>query len=167
VSQITALRASLAAALMSGLLAAGGCSPSPRCPPGAPCPMVMPRVTFTPTVNGQPVFRRSGSPPRYHVRPGERLVLKVAVTVPRHFTVTALWFGISTGILGGGPNGTGSMHPILAHYRQPLSAGSHTFWLRWRVPKRRARTTLYLVTAWSGQPPPGNVEQFVAQLMLH
>jgi hypothetical protein len=121
VNQITALRASLAVALMSGLVVAGGCSSSPNCPPGAPCPETMPRVTFTPTVNGQPAVRpRTGGPHRYHVRPGERLVVKVAVTVPRHLTVTALWFGISTGILGGGPNGTGSMHPILAHYRQPL-----------------------------------------------
>lgn len=127
----------------------------------------MPRVIFTPTVNGQSaVLPGNGSPPRYHVRPGERLVVKVVVTVPRHLTVTALWFGISTGILGGGPNGTGSMHPVLAHYRQPLSAGSHTFGLRWRVPKRRSRATLYLTTAWSGHPP-GNVEQFVAQLMLN
>jgi hypothetical protein len=129
--------------------------------------MVMPRVTFTPTVNGQPaVLPKNGSPARYHVRPGERLVVKVAVTVPRHFTVTALWFGISTEILGGGPDGTNSMHPLLAHYRQPLSAGSHTFVLRWHVPKRRSRTAFYLTTAWSGQPPPGNGGQFVAQLIL-
>jgi hypothetical protein len=103
VSQITAVRASLAAALVSGLVVAGGCSSSPRCPPGASCPMVIPRVMFTPTVNGQPaVLPKNGSPPRYHVRPGERLVVKVVVTVPRHFTITALWFGISTGVLGGG-----------------------------------------------------------------
>lgn len=123
---------------------------------------------FTPTFNGQPaVLPANGSPPRHHVRPGERLVVKVAVTVPQHFTVTALWFGISTGMLGGGPNGTGSMHPILAHYRQPLSAGSHTFGLRWRIPEHHSGTRLYLVTAWSGHPPPGNVGQFVAQLVLH
>jgi hypothetical protein len=168
VSQIRALRVSVAAALMSGLVVAGGCSSSPNCPPGAPCPETMPRVTFIPTVNGQSaVLPGNGSLPRYHVRPRERLVVKVAVTVPRHLTVTALWFGISTGILGGGPDGTGSMHPILAHYRHPLSAGLHIFGLRWRVPKRRSRSTLYLITAWSGHSPPGNVEQFVAQLMLN
>jgi hypothetical protein len=167
VIQITTLRASLAAALMSGLVLAGGCSSSPRCPSGASCPMVMPRVTFTPTVNGQPAVLKNGRPPRYHVRLGERLVVRVAVTVPRHLTVTALWFGISTGTLGGGPNGTGSMHPILAHYRQLLSAGTHTFGLRWRVPKGRSGTSLYLVTAWSGPPPPGTSGQAVAQLTLN
>jgi hypothetical protein len=161
------LRIGPVAALLAGVVAAAGCSSPSGCPPGAPCPMAMPRVTFTPTINGQlAVLPKDGSPPRYHVRPGEHLVMKVAVTVPGHLTVTALWFGISTGILGGGPDGTGSMHPILASYRQPLSAGSHTFGLRWRVPERRSGTSLYLITAWSGHSPPGNAEQFVAQLIL-
>jgi hypothetical protein len=128
----------------------------------------MPRVTFVPTVNGRlAVLPKDGSSPSYHVRPGEHLVMSVAVTVPRHLTVTALWFDISTGTLGGGPNGTGSMHPILAHYRQPLSAGSHTFGLRWRIPTRRSGTSFYLVTAWSSRRPPGNAGQFVAQLVLN
>jgi hypothetical protein len=128
--------------------------------------MTMPRVTFTPAINGHlAVLPKDGSPARYHIHPGEHLAMKVTVTVPRHLAITALWFGISTGILGGGPNGTGSMHPILAHYHQPLSAGSHTFGLHWRIPERRSGTSLYLITAWNGHPPPGNVEQFVAQLI--
>jgi hypothetical protein len=154
-------------ALLAGVIAAAGCSSPSACPPGAPCPEAMPRVMFTPAINGKLAApRKDGHVPSYRVRPGEHLAMTVAVTVPRHLTITELWFGISTGIVGGGPNGTGSMHPILAHYRQTLSAGTHTLGLRWRIPYRRSGTSLYLVTAWSGQPPPGNVAQPVAQLTL-
>jgi hypothetical protein len=137
--------------------------PAWRILPAAP----LPRVTFIPAINGKSAApRKDGHAPSYRVRPGERLIMRVTVTVPSHLTLTALWFGISTGIVGGGSNGTGSMHPILAHYRQPLSTGSHTFGLRWRVPKRRSGTSLYLVTSWSSRHPPANVGQFVAQLIL-
>ena len=51
----------------------------------------------------------------------------------------------------------GRMNPILAHYRQPLSAGSHTFGLRWRVPHRRSGAGLYLVFAWSSHQPPTRI----------
>jgi hypothetical protein len=162
------LRITLVAAFLAGVFAAVGCSSSSGCPPGAPCVPVMPRVTFAPTINGQvAALSKYEGPPKYHLRPGEHLVMSVAVTVPRHLTVTGLWFGISTGILGEGQNGTGSMHPILAHYRQPLSAGTHTFELRWRIPKRRSGASLFLVTAWSSHYPPANVAQFVAQLILN
>lgn len=160
------LRASLVAALMGGALAVAGCASSPRCPPGASCPAIVPRVTFIPTINGKSAaLREDGHVPSYRVRPGEYLVMSVAVTVPKHLTVTALWFGISTGILGGGPGGTGSMRPILAHYRQPLPAGSHRFSLRWRVPARRSGPTLYLVTTWSSRHPPATVGQAIATLI--
>jgi hypothetical protein len=163
------LRAGPMVALLAGVLAAAGCSSPSRCPPGASCPPPqLPRVTFTPTVNGKVAARREdGHVPSYRIRPGEYLAMTVAVTVPRHLMVTELWFGISTGILGGGPNGTGSMHPILAHYRQPLSAGTYMLGLRWRVPKRRSGTRLDLVTSWSSRHPPANVGQFVAQLILN
>jgi hypothetical protein len=162
------LRTGPIVALLAGAFAAAGCSSPSRCPPGASCPPPpLPRVTFTPTVNGKVAARRKdGHAPSYRVRPGEHLAMTVAVTVPRHLTITELWFGISTGILGGGPNGTGSMHPIVAHYRQPLSAGTHMLGLRWRVPKRRSGTRLDLVTSWSSRHPPANVGQFVAQLIL-
>jgi hypothetical protein len=168
VSQITIPRAPTAAALTFALLAAAACSSSPRCSPGPSCPPpLLPRVTFIPAINGKSAApRKDGHAPSYRVRPGERLIMRVTVTVPSHLTLTTLWFGISTGIVGGGSNGTGSMHPILAHYRQPLSTGSHTFGLRWRVPKRRSGTSLYLVTSWSSRHPPANVGQFVAQLIL-
>jgi hypothetical protein len=132
---IPALRTSLAAAVAAGVLAAGSCSSSAGCPPGAPCPASAPRVIFGAAINGKSTAPpKAGTLPSYRVRPGEYLVVRVAVTVPRHVRVTDLSFGISKGTWGGGPNGTGGMNPILAHYRQPLSAGSHTFGLRWRNP---------------------------------
>jgi hypothetical protein len=163
------LRTGPMVALLAGVFAVSGCSSSPRCPPGASCPPPpLPRVTFIPTVNGKVAApREDGHVPSYRVRPGEHLAITVAVTVPRQLTVTELWFGISTGVVGGGPNGTGSMHPILAHYRQPLSAGTRMLRLRWRVPERRSGTSLYLITSWSSRHPPANVGQFVTQLMLN
>lgn len=158
----------MAAALMFALLAAA-CSSSPRCPPGASCPPPpLPRVTFISAINGKSAApRKDGHVPSYRARPGEHLMMRVTVIVPKHLTVTALWFGISTGILGGGASGTGSMHPILAHYRQPLPTGSHTFSLPWRVPEGRSGTSLDLVTSWSSRQPPANVGQFVAQLTVN
>ena len=47
------------------------------------------RVSFAP--------RKDGHVPSYRVRPGEHLVMRIAVTVPKHVKITALWFGISAG----------------------------------------------------------------------
>jgi hypothetical protein len=153
--------------LAMACLGLGGCSSRSDCPPGAKCPAVVPRVTFAPTINGKFASpRKDGHVPGYRVSPGEHLAVRVAVTVPRNLRITELWFGISTGILGGGRNGTATMHPILTHYRQPLFAGSHAFEFRWHIPDRPSGTNLYLVTAWVSQQPPGNVSQFVAQLKL-
>lgn len=158
-------RISLVAALAVGVLAAGGCSSSTRCPPGAPCLATAPRVTFTPTINGKTaVPRKDGHAPSYRVRPGEHLVMRVTVTVPRHVRVTALRFGISNGSVLGGQNGTAGMNSILAHYRQPLLAGSHTFGLRWRIPRHRSGSRMYLVAAWSSRSPPATVSQILAKL---
>jgi hypothetical protein len=63
---IAVLRTSLAAALVAGVFAAGGCSASPPCPPGASCPPPpMPEVRFIPTINGKSVV------PGYPVRPSD------------------------------------------------------------------------------------------------
>lgn len=159
---IPVLRTSLVTAMVAGAIAAGGCSPAPRCPPGASCPSPpLPKVTFATTINGKP---GEGRIPSYRVRPGENLVMRVAVTVPRHFRLTSLAFGISTGSWGG-PNGTGGMNPILAHYHQPLSAGSHTFSMRWRVPHRRSGASLYLTFGWSSHQPNATVAGAAAQLI--
>lgn len=161
------MRVGPVAALVAGLLAATGCSSPPRCPPGASCPPTAPNVTFIPTVNGVSFApRKDGHVPRYRVRPGEHLVMRVAVTVPQHLTITVLWLGISTGTWGGGPDGPTGMDPILAHYTLPLSAGSHTFGLRWRIPHRRPGTSLYLTYAWSSHRPDASVSGPIAALAL-
>ena len=51
------------------------------------------------------------------VRPGEDLVMRVAVTVPKHVRVMALWFGISTRTRGSGPPDGGQMAKHLARHR--------------------------------------------------
>lgn len=161
------MRAGSVAALVTGVLAVGGCSSPPRCPTSASCPAIAPRVTFIPTVNGVSFApRKDGHVPRYRVRPGEHLVMRVVVTVPQHVRVMALWFGISTGTWGSGPNGLTGMNPILAHYTLPLSTGSHTFGLRWRIPHRRPGTSLYLTYAWSSHQPDASVEGPIATLAL-
>jgi hypothetical protein len=149
-------------------LAAGGCSSPPRCPPGASCPAIAPKLTLTPTIDGKSAaVRKDGHVPSYRVRPGQDLVMHIAVTVPKNVRVTALWLGISQGTWGNGPEGPIGMSPILAHYRQPLAAGSHTFGLRWRVPQRRSGASLYLIFAWSSHQPPASVSGPVAHLILN
>jgi hypothetical protein len=58
------------------------------------------------------------------------------------------------------------MKPVLAHYRQLLTAGPHPFVLHWRVPERRAGATVYLTFTWSGSQPPAEVAGPVAVLRL-
>jgi len=58
------------------------------------------------------------------------------------------------------------MNPILAHYTLPLSAGSHTFGLYWRIPHRHGGTSLYLTYGWSSHQPDASVEGPVATLAL-
>jgi hypothetical protein len=124
-------------------------------------------VTFTPAINGVPAaFRADGHVHDYRVHPGEYLAMRIAVAVPEHVTITALWFGISAGTWGTGPDGRPvGMHPILAHYNQPLPAGSHTFGLRWRIPAHRT-ASLYLTYTWSSRQPPASVAGPVARLIL-
>jgi hypothetical protein len=136
--------------------------------PGAKHPMIAPEVAFIPTINGKTaVPRRDGNVPSYRVRSGESLMMRVTMIVPEHVTVTALWFGISTGTWSCGPRGRPvGMDPILAHYQQPLSAGSHTFGLRWDVPKHRSGASVYLSYAWSSPQPPARVAGPIATLIL-
>jgi hypothetical protein len=124
-------------------------------------------VTFTPVMNGRPaLLRKDGHVPSYRVRPGRDLVMSVAVTVPKHLRLTALWLGISTGTWGNGPGGrpTG-MRPILVHSGRPLSTGVHTFGLRWRIPKHRSGS-VYLTMAWTSRQPSASVSGPVARLVL-
>jgi hypothetical protein len=150
----------------TGAFVTGGCSSPPRCPSGALCPAAVPRVTFTPAVTGKVAApRTNGQVPGYRVHPGEYLVMRIRVTVPDHVTVTGLWFGLSAGTWGGGRNGPAGMNPILAHCTQPLSAGSHTFDLRWRIAGRRAMAARYLTYTWFSYQPPAAVSGPVAQLI--
>jgi hypothetical protein len=160
---ISVLRACLVAAFLAGVLAAGGCTSS-GC--YGPCPPpIGPQLTYVMTINGQTAsLLKHGHVPSYHVRPGERLVMRVAVIVPRNVTVTALWLGIFKGCFGGGMNGTGCMEPILTHSRQPLPAGSHIFGLRWRVPERLPSSGLFLGISWSSRHPQGGEARALAQL---
>jgi hypothetical protein len=145
--------------------AATGCI-QPPCPPGASCPAIVPDVTFTAAINGTSgAIGNDGYAPRYQVRPDEYLAIRVAVTVPDHVKVTALWFGISDGSYGDGPEGPTGMNPILTHYSQPLSAGSYMFGFWWRIPQRRPGASLYLAFAWSSYC--ASVQGPVAQLILN
>lgn len=131
-------------------------------------PAIVPPVKFVPD-NGKPAVPREGDRvvPGYRVNPGEDLPMRVEVVVPEHVTVTGLWFGISTGTWSPGTDGrpTG-MSPVLANYRHPLAAGSHTFTLRWRVPDHPPAARLYLSFAWSSHQPPANVAGPIALFVL-
>ena len=96
------------------------------------------------------------------------MVINVVVGVPGRARVSALWLGISTGTVGGGPNGPTGVDPVLVHSRRMLTAGRHSFTLRWRTPaKTRPGSRLYLAAAWaSRQPPSFSTEQLIAHLVL-
>jgi hypothetical protein len=154
--------AALAVAIPLGLSSASRTEVDRPAPPP-------PKVMFATAINGQLALQpKDGSPPKYHVSPGERLSIRIAVTVPRHTQLTALWLGISSGTWGSGQNGypTG-MNPILAHSSKPLSAGLHTFKLHWRIPENRPGGDLYLTTTWSSHRPPVSVARAIAVLALH
>ncbi|MGH3121806.1 MAG: hypothetical protein ACRDND_12390 [Streptosporangiaceae bacterium] len=124
-------------------------------------------MTFAVTVNGRPAAP-SRNLPRLDIRAGRLVVISVTVAVPKRARVSALWLGISTGTVGGGTNGPTGVDPILVHSRQVLTAGPHSFRLRWRAPATiRPGSRLYLAAEWaSRQPPTFNAEQLIAHLVL-
>ena len=101
------LRTALIPVISSGMLAAAGCSAQPACAATAACPAPpTPPLTFAISINGHSALHaRIGRLVRYHVRPGQELLVAVAVNVPRHLTLTGLWLGISTGTIGNDPEG--------------------------------------------------------------
>jgi hypothetical protein len=112
------------------------------------------RLSLTMAVNGQSrheTWPHDASRPisRFVIAPGRHLSITVDVNVPAHARVNGLWLGINKGSLGylRGHRPIG-MHPILAHSRQTLTAGSHTFRMRWTAPAG-LRRGLYLAVAWS------------------
>jgi len=130
-----------------------------------------PGLSYTVTVNGQTraVPATAGGRPLFTVIPGERLTMTVEVTVPRPRAMTALWLGITNGLLSPRPDGPADMSPILAaSTRVPLRPGSHRFVLHWTVPAGlRAGTSRQLSAewAWSG-PEPGEAEGDVADFAV-
>jgi hypothetical protein len=95
-------------------------------------------------------------------------MISVRVTVPRGARVSALSLGISAGTIGGVPEHPTGVDPVLLYSRQVLTAGTHSFSLRWRVPaKTPPGKHMYLVANWaSRQPPAFGVAQFIAHLAL-
>jgi len=125
-------------------------------------PPLPPGLSYTVTVNGQTrAVPAAGAVPLLTVTPGERLTMTVEVTVPGPRAMTALWLGITNGVLSGHAN----MQPVLAaSTRAPLRPGAHRFVLRWAVPAGLAPGTsrqLSAQWAWRG-PEPGNAEREVA-----
>jgi hypothetical protein len=156
----------LAAAALLSLFAAEGCSSPSRCPPGASCPSPpLPRLTYALTINGRPVpVARSGVAPRVHVQPGQHVLIKVAVTLPRNIKITALWLGISAGPFGfSQEHRPANLNPILARAHEPLTGGPHTFTLHWRIPRHR-HGPLLLMSDWSSPHPSQEVAGPIAWL---
>jgi hypothetical protein len=130
----------------------------------APLP---PGLSYTVTANGQTrAVPATGAPqPLFTIAPGGRLTMTVVVTVPGPRAVTALWLGITDGVL----NGHAGMKPVLAASTHvPLRPGAHRFVLHWAVPaglRPGASRQLSAQWAWSG-PEPGNAEREVADLAV-
>jgi hypothetical protein len=159
------LRASLPTALLLPLLAASGCSASPRCPPGASCPSAGPSLTYVLTVNGHTVsFPANGEAPRIRVRAGQQVRINVAVTLPRNLKLMALWLGISDGPYGfTQKHRPANLNPVLAHTQETLAGGTRTLSVRWRIPEHR-HGPLLLMSDWSSSQPSAEVAEPIATL---
>jgi len=160
------VRLGLVAVVAAGVL--GGCSPPPVCA-CAPPPLPF-KLAFTTTISGRTAaLSPVGRPPSFDVRPGQSLEIEVVVTVPKRARVSVLWLGITAGTLGQTKAHRPTFDPILAHTRRVLTAGLHSFRLRWRVPRNaRPGRAVYLAADWaSRQPPTFDVGQFVARLVPH
>jgi hypothetical protein len=131
-------------------------------------PSKAPRPSIHPPQCGQSPADACPAPPfkpSFTVTAGEDLRINVDVTVPAHARVTALWLGVSSGVIGT----PSDLHPILAHTRKPLGPGSYRFSLRWTVPTGlRPGASRLLAADWNfRQPPTGSVAEFIAQLTVH
>jgi hypothetical protein len=162
---IWTLRAALVTAFLLPLLAASGCSASPRCPPGASCPAVGPRLTYVLTLNGHSIpLPKNGEAPRIRVRPAQHVRIKVAVTLPRNIKLTALWLGISAGPFGfTQKHRPANLNPILTHTHETLAGGTHTLTVQWRIPEHR-HGPLLLMSDWSSSQPSAEVAEPIATL---
>jgi hypothetical protein len=91
--------------------------------------------------------------------------MTVEVTVPGPRAMTALWLGITNGVL----SGHATMEPVLAaSTRVPLRPGAHRFVLHWTAPtglRPGATRQLSVEWAWRG-PEPGGAEREVADFAV-
>jgi hypothetical protein len=114
------------------------------------------------TANGQTrSVPATGGPLLFTIKPGQRMTATVEVRVPGPEPMTALWLGITNGVL----NGHANMEPVLAaSTRAPLQPGAHRFMLHWAVPaglRPGSSRQLSVQWAWPG-PEPGEAEREVA-----
>jgi hypothetical protein len=130
-----------------------------------------PQLSYAITVNGQ-VPASAGpdsSLPRYVISPGEDLSITVDAIVPEDVTVTALWLGITDGVLSPRRDGPANMSPVLAAYTDTtLTPGAHSFSLRWVVPAELGPGTkrqLSVQMAWHARSS-GMSERFLAELEI-
>ncbi|HYZ56937.1 MAG TPA: hypothetical protein VE733_26035 [Streptosporangiaceae bacterium] len=135
-------------------------------------PPAAPELSYMVTVNGQTRAVPATGPaalPLFTITPGERLTMTVEVTVPAPRAMTALWLGITNGMLSSRPGGPADMKPILAaSTRVPLRPGTHRFVLHWTVPAGLRPGTsrqLSVEWAWSGSEP-GEAERIVAEFAV-
>lgn len=160
---IAAVSVAAVASAVAIAVTRGGTSPPVISTPGPPPP----GLSYTVTVNGQTraVPATGGALPLFTITPGEGLTMTVQVTVPGPQAMTALWLGITNGVL----SGHARMTPILAaSTRVPLRPGAHQFVLRWTVPARLRPGTsrqLSVEWAWPG-PEPGDAERDVADFAV-
>lgn len=148
-------------------LTRGGASQPVISAPGPPPP----GLSYMVTANGQTraVSATGAAPPLFTITPGERLTMTVEVTVPAPRAMTALWLGITDGMLAPRPGGPAEMNPILAaSTRAPLRPGAHRFVLHWIVPAGlRPGTSRQLSVEWAWpRPEPGEAEREVADFAV-
>src|SRR5215470_129295 len=142
--------ASVASAVAIPLVLRGPSQPVISWPGPSP-----PGLSYMVTVHGQTrAVPATGRAQLFTVTPGERLTMTVEVTVPEPRAMTALWLGITNGMLSPRPGGPADMRPILAaSTRMPLRPGAHRFVLHWTVPAGLRHGTsrqLSVEWAWSG-----------------
>jgi len=142
-------------------------------PAGISSPEVVPPgPSYTVTVNGQSSVVPAigpGGPTEYYVTPNEKLTITVNVTAPARPLTTALWLGITDGVLAPRLDGPADMNPILAtSTHAPLRPGRHRFVLHWSVPAQfgpGASRQLAVEYLLSGPEPGAGAERILAQFV--
>ena len=132
-------------------------------------PPATPELSYTITVNGQTHALGPGlAIPRYVITPGENLTITVDVSVQAHLTVTALWLGITDGVLAPRLAGPADMTVLAAYTHRLTGPAEHRFRMRWAAPEGLRPGSSRQLSAewiWSGKPwIQGGAEGIVAEL---